>query len=178
MALATTLLASCASVDGTAITDNKCGLFDDPKTPALDFKAVSDVLERRCGTLDCHGQTARPLRIYGQLGLRSQDPKDLKGLSDDDKKKIFSGVDALPTTAAEQLDNYQSACSLEPELTALVVTGAAQPETLTLVRKPRLLEKHKGGVLWNQGDVGDTCIINWLTGQPFDTPCTAELQHP
>ena len=35
---------------------------------------VEPVLERACGTLDCHGQVGRPLRIYGQYGLRFVDP--------------------------------------------------------------------------------------------------------
>ena len=31
---------------------------------------VSPVLEKRCGTLDCHGQLGRPLKFYSQNGLR------------------------------------------------------------------------------------------------------------
>ena len=32
------------------------------------------MLEQRCGTLDCHGNTARPMRIFGSIGLRAPDP--------------------------------------------------------------------------------------------------------
>ncbi|MGH7294249.1 MAG: hypothetical protein ACRELB_04925, partial [Polyangiaceae bacterium] len=35
---------------------------------------VSRVLEKRCGTLDCHGQVGRALRIYGVNGLRFVQP--------------------------------------------------------------------------------------------------------
>ena len=39
--------------------------------PSLDgFRVVSQVLERRCGTIDCHGDGARPFRVYGRTGLR------------------------------------------------------------------------------------------------------------
>jgi hypothetical protein len=68
--------------------------------------------------------------------------------------------------------------ALEPEIFDLVVAGKDQPEALTLVRKPRLLEKHKGGLVWNKGDTGDKCVINWLTGVMDTTPCATELMHP
>src|SRR4029077_17724720 len=35
-----------------------------------EFTTVSPVFERRCGTLDCHVQAGRPLRIFSGLGLR------------------------------------------------------------------------------------------------------------
>src|SRR5206468_7723502 len=31
---------------------------------------VSPFLERKCATLDCHGQVGRPLRLYSGRGLR------------------------------------------------------------------------------------------------------------
>ena len=35
----------------------------------LQAAGVSRLLERRCATLDCHGQVGRPLRIYGPTGI-------------------------------------------------------------------------------------------------------------
>jgi len=59
-----------------------------------------------------------------------------------------------------------------------VVAKKGAPGDLTLVKKPRLLEKHKGGLVWNKGDDGDTCVINWLTGSTDTSPCDQELLHP
>jgi hypothetical protein len=157
------LLAACSSVDPTATVTIK----GPPDGEA--FRPISAVVERRCGTLDCHGKVERPLRIYGQYGLRR--PEDAA------EAGAYPGS-LQPTTSAELKDNYESMCGLEPEILDRVVAKKGQPEDLTLVRKPRLLEKHKGGLVWNKGDDGDTCVINWLTGVDDTSPCSTELLHP
>lgn len=119
--------------------------------PLEDFKNVSPLLEKRCGTLDCHGNTSRPMRIYGQYGLRYGEDEDL-----------YSGNLAAPTTQDELERNYYAVCGLEPEKMTFVQRGEEDPETLTLVRKPRLTEKHKGGRIWNQGKVEDRCFVGWI----------------
>ena len=53
-------------------------------------------------------------------------------------------------------------CGLEPEKMTFVQDDDEDPGTLTLVRKPRLTEKHKGGRIWNQGKVEDRCLVNWI----------------
>lgn len=146
--------------------------------PPLDvnsFRPVSAVMERRCGTLDCHGQTARPLRIYGQYGLRRYEPEGSPNV--ENYAEYYSGGKE-PTTLAELEDNYRSMLALEPEIIAKVYAKTAPPEELTLVRKARLQEKHKGGLLWNKGDPGDVCLTNWLTGNTDTTQCEVELGHP
>ena len=55
-------------------------------------------MERRCGMLDCHGNDKRPMRLFGELGLRILDPMDLN----------YTGGDA--TTALEVDANYNSVC--------------------------------------------------------------------
>ena len=35
-----------------------------------DFPAVADAMQLHCGTLDCHGQVGRNMRLYGLYGLR------------------------------------------------------------------------------------------------------------
>ena len=71
--------------------------------------------------------------------------------------------------------------ALEPEKFELVHTLRAKPETLSLVEKPRLAEKHKGGKIWSENDPGDKCLITWiLSASPADVDtdsCTAELQR-
>jgi len=152
------------------------------------FQPVSDVLEKRCGTLDCHGTTFRPLRIYGQLGLRL--PVALKdwNAAYGSYANSCSGDGSIPTTPDELLANYQSVIGLEPELTTKVVEQQLLPEALTFIRKPRLAEKHKGGKIWDPAKPGDLCLTGWITagpafgdaGKPPDfnsQPCSEELKH-
>jgi hypothetical protein len=122
---------------------------------------VSSFLEQRCGTLDCHGQVGRPLRIYSGRGLRLQ---------------LDDGGINIPgqggTTAPEKYANYQAAISIEPEIMTQVQADQGQnPERLLLVRKPRLMERHKGGQIVVPGDSGDTCLISWLQGNPNYDAC-------
>ncbi len=125
--------------------------------PFEDFKSVSPLLEQRCGTLDCHGNDGRPLRLYGQYGLRYLQEED-------DPDVLFSGNLNAPTTAAELERNYFSVCGLEPERMVMVQAGELAVEDLTMVRKPRLSEKHKGGRIWDQGKVEDRCLTGWIAG--------------
>jgi hypothetical protein len=128
------------------------------------FPPVSAFLEHRCGSLDCHGQVGRNLRLLGHEGLRL-DPADVPG--------------GTPTTAAEIQANYDSVVGLEPEVMAAVVTdGGAHPERLTLVRKGRGTEHHKGGALVMVGDAQDRCLTSWLAGTTDGDACTAALSTP
>lgn len=123
--------------------------------PFEDFKQVSPLLEQRCGTLDCHGNTARPMRLYGQYGLR---------YNPDDDESLYTGNLGSPTTAAEVERNYFAVCGLEPEKMQFVTSGEETADTLTLIRKPRLTERHKGGRIWNEGKAEDRCLVNWIEG--------------
>jgi hypothetical protein len=58
--------------------------------------------------------------------------------------------------------NWTSACGLQPELMAVVMTGAAGPDSLLLLMKPKGLTHHKGGTLIVSGDDGDECVSGWL----------------
>jgi hypothetical protein len=130
---------------------------------------VSLFLERRCGSLDCHGQVGRPLRIYSQRGLRlpvaPPAPPNVPGLA--------------ATTADELLANYQAVVALEPEeLSRVVAAGGEAPERLMLLRKPRASERHKGGAVIVVGDSGDRCLTTWLAGAASATDCQAAAQFP
>ena len=144
------------------------------------FRPVSQVLERRCGTIDCHGVAARPLRIYGQSGLRRPEAADSEVVK---TGEYYTGG-LVATTDAEIESNYLAACGLEPEIMDMVIAGKAEVEELTLVRKPRLEEKHKGGRIWGSGSTqGDLCIKSWIeqsrTQQPINTEaCRLELEKP
>jgi hypothetical protein len=149
------LVVACVNVDG------------DPRVvetvpDRTSFPVVSDLLDHRCGTLDCHGVTYRNLRIYGREGLRF-------------------GADARPssqlnTTAAEYDATFASLVALEPETMSLVVVeGGAHPERLTFLRKARGTEDHKGLALWSEGDPQDLCLTSWLAGHTDTAMCRQAL---
>lgn len=125
----------------------------------LGFEPVSEMLHRRCGSLDCHGQPGRNLRLYGQYGLRASEA-DVPG--------------GNPTSVGEHDLNYDSVVALEPELLALVTRdGGAQPERLTLVRKARGSEEHKGGSALSTGSDADRCLVSWLSSSVDAAACVA-----
>lgn len=127
------------------------------------FPPVADALELHCGTLDCHGQVGRNMRLYGQFGLRLN-PAD--------------NPLAQPTSDAEYDASYASIVGLEPEAMSRVVQQQAPPETLALIRKPLGIEKHKGGRLAFDGDPLDRCMIGWLLGAFDAKACSAVVQAP
>jgi hypothetical protein len=118
------------------------------------FPPVADLLEHRCGSLDCHGSAQRNFIVYGSTGLRL-DPNDA-GLVSGGKR----------TTNTEYDATYRSLVGLEPQVMSYVVQhGAnADPDMLTFVRKARGLEDHKGGQLFQLGDAQDQCVADWLRG--------------
>ena len=121
------------------------------------FAPVAQMLGVRCGTIDCHGTPWRNLRIYSSGGLR------------------YASTDRpfVPPcdTTDEVSQTYLSVIGLEPEAMSQVASGG-DPGQLTLVRKPRGTEAHKGGQLWTQGDDADTCLTAWLAGNPSTSACS------
>src|SRR4029079_3170092 len=107
---------------------------------------------------------------------------------------------AINTTPSERLENWRSIRGPEPEIIPVGYCCAAgegscdgfdqgnctdpdryDPVRLTMVRKARLREKHKGGQIWGAGDDGDKCLTNWLTGRYDAEPdllnfCIEELK--
>ena len=57
-------------------------------------------------------------------------------------------------------------------MTAVVTQGGAQPDRLTLVRKARGSEHHKGGTLFQVNDQQDVCLTAWLAGSTNTAACT------
>lgn len=115
---------------------------------------VDTYLQRRCGTLDCHGQPGRAYRLYGFAGFR---------LYNEDAG-LVSGQQ--PTTPAEVLANYQAAVSLEPEEMSRLIAKQGgdqrEPKKLLLLRKGLRLERHKGGPAMAEDDAGYKCVVAWL----------------
>ncbi|AKT41979.1 hypothetical protein [Chondromyces crocatus] len=151
--------------------------IDCPPGDAANFRRVSKVIEFHCGTLDCHGNSFRPLRIYGKDGLRKPVALDAEGnlpedagFSPSDWPNYHTG--GIETTEPELLENARSLCGLEPEMIAEFRERVGKEdedeapvlagELLTIVRKPRLEERHKGGRVWRVNDNPDQCLVQWL----------------
>lgn len=123
-------------------------------------KYVDKYLDRRCGTLDCHGQAGRGFRMYGVFGLR---------LYSEDVKLVSGGQD---TIEEEKYQNYLSVIGLEPEEMSRVVANdpASNPRKLLLIKKPLNIEgngeEHKGGTVMAPNDDGEKCLVGWLTTAP------------
>jgi hypothetical protein len=134
---------------------------------ALQAAGVSRLLERRCGSLDCHGQLGRPLRIYGEYGLRLVQDGSFR-----------PGVE--PTSEEEYSANFAAVIGLQPEVMSQVVARKESPTDnpgLLLMRKPLLLERHKGGAVIESGDDAYTCLISWLvSGQADFAACASAVQ--
>jgi len=157
--------ASCSAVPA----DARIGI-DAPNGSEEVFGIVGDYLDHRCGSLDCHGQPGRNLRIWGCEGMRL-DPHALPICS------VPQG--GTQTSAAEHEATYRSLVGLEPIVMSEVVAGkGAHPELLTFVRKARGLEAHKGGTLIEPGDDQDVCITSWLAGQTDLVSCANAIGYP
>jgi len=129
----------------------------------VNFEQVADAMQPHCGTLDCHGQAGRNMRLFGSRGLRlAADANPLDG----------------NTTSAEYDATFWSVTGLEPEtLTAVVQDKGADPERLSLIRKARGHERHKGGTLMSSGDPLDQCLVSWLAGAVVQGPCKVAAKY-
>ena len=131
--------------------------------PRTNFEQVADAMQPHCGTLDCHGQVGRNMRLYGGRGLR-----------------LAPGTNPLDgdTTPAEYDATFWSVVGLEPEtMTAVLEDKGANPERLSLIRKARGHERHKGGTLMNMGDPLDQCLTSWLSGAVLAAPCQVAAMY-
>lgn len=151
------LSAACDAPENAGVT----GLHvPDPRM----FPQVADALQLSCGTLDCHGRPGRNLRLYGGRGLRL----DPHANSADE-----------PTTDSEYQASFRSLTGLEPEALDAVVRSSGQDiERLSLVRKGRGTERHKGGTQMLAGDPLDRCLVSWLSGQVDAAACARVTSAP
>jgi hypothetical protein len=140
--------------------------------PVENFRAVNNVFERRCGTLDCHGDPLRPFLVFGQTAYRRPDASQLAN------PNYFPG--GLEATTDYEIDGtYESVCGLESEEMDAVIRGEGKLEDLSIVRKPRLQSKHKGGRIWGAGTTaGDRCLLTWIQGTLDVEACKNELEVP
>ena len=155
--------SACVLAIGTACSaDYGASTLSIP--PRDDFAPVSAALAKSCGSLDCHGRTAQNLRLYGEIGLRL-DPADVPGGDE--------------TTPFEHDANHRSVVMLEPEtLSRVWLEGGRDAGRLTLVRKARGAEAHKGRAVFPEGGPGDRCLLSWLSGGIDVEACATAAELP
>jgi hypothetical protein len=132
------------------------------------FPVVSNVLEKRCGTLDCHGNIARPFRFYGQNGLRLASAAEV---TDPETAQANGTVPGAKSTTQQEFDlNYRAMCGLEPEKMTQVQNGEAEASELLILRKALDNEKedeagegHKGGQQFSPGGFGYSCVESFIS---------------
>ncbi len=179
LALAALGAAACSSYDKnelTIITECTNGPSAGCNTPSYaDFAppgddnskvvGVGDFMIQRCGSLDCHGQVGRPLRLYGKDALRLADAGTGGALPS-----------TLNATAPQEYQaDFDAVVALQPEDMARVMTGIQDPNTLLLLLKPTNSLVHKGGpvIFASPPDYGFLCLVNWLTYDKFTPEGTA-----
>jgi hypothetical protein len=172
---ASCLLASAAAAVGCSFapSDARIGI-DEPSFQAFTAGAPSsaaDFLDKRCGSLDCHGNPQRNLQFWGCWGQRLPDA--------DSSLPVVPGCRAaggVNTTSLEFAASFRSLVGLEPAVMSTVVQNHGQdPDLLTYVRKARGEEAHKGGMLVSPGDPQDMCITAWLSGTSNTAACAQAM---
>ena len=144
--------ASCSSPPDSSSTPNLSVADVDP----AGFRdSVEPVFERRCGSVDCHGQLASGMRIYSENGLR---------LPNDAGLAVGSGA----TSIAEINANYTAIVGLQPEMVNALMANPARTADdvrhLLILAKPLQDERHKGGPALSLGEPAEACIELWLLG--------------
>ena len=115
---------------------------DNPSEPTLDVdfegyeQQVHPYVEVACGTLDCHGDEGRPLRLYGEFGLRLEDRDS-------------------PISAFEYEENAYSLRGVGDDSLILLKPLSEAAGGL----------HHVGGDVWpDEQDPGYRCLHGWLVG--------------
>lgn len=170
----------CLEVPPAGVGACPLPVSDDGSLDVAAFAPVSGVLEQRCGSLDCHGNLARPMKVYGYSGLRyvptyTIDDAGQVRLSAEATAYIdptfavdndlYPGGGSSKTTDAELEQTARSICGLQPELMRQVVLEGADPEKLLLLSKPLHLERHKGWKVFERGSLDHRCLTSWLESQ-------------
>jgi hypothetical protein len=175
------------SVLATSASTSGCAQSYDPesvtKVLAPDYDIYATYLDtfvnRRCGTLDCHGAAGRAFRHYGSLGLRRLEGKaDEFGIGDASAETGGPGRRAGVgvTTPDEIRANYAGIIALEPEVISRLVAlngDLSNNRELDWMFLRKALgrplgqkeipgERHKGGNVLRQGDDGYKCIVLWM----------------
>ena len=157
------LVSGCASnPDDSRAPSLVVADLDEPTYDQL----VQPVLERHCGSVDCHGKLPRGLRVYGMDGLRL--PNDAG---------LVAGSGA--TSRQEMRATYLSVMGLQPELMDAFVQKSPRTSEdaygLLLLSKPLAIERHRPGASLRKGEPAERCVTSWLIGAVDRASCAAGL---
>lgn len=146
------LLASVTVLVGCTDTDREPIVFESGNEVVFATE-VEPYLSLQCGSLDCHGDGERALRLYGKFGLRLRD--DLR---------------AQPTSPSEVFASVRALSAL---------AGASVEDNLALL-KPLSTEVgglgHVGGDIWpTTDDPGYQCLLAFLSGRTNPSACAEAL---
>lgn len=122
-----------------------------PDRDAATFAAdVQPFLGSGCGSLDCHGDPGRPLRLYAVHGLRTSAALRGEEITDDE---LTANVAALAAQPVERLLGKPLA----------LATGGM---------------KHLGGDRWADSGVAEyRCFAAWLDGDTDATACATAVEN-
>jgi hypothetical protein len=143
-------LLVCAALLAPACAPEQ-GAVDLPVRDQARFEAeIQPIVGSGCGSLDCHGDSGRPLRLYARYGRRAD-----AALRDSE------------LTAAELADNVAAFAGLPDDRLLgkpLAVDGGGM--------------HHEGGDLWPDRDAPEyRCLEAWLTGGADPASCAAALER-
>ena len=162
--MARSILAAAAAA--AAVVAVACSAAPDPNAQVTageidkaSFKPVALMLGRRCGSIDCHGSRFRNFRLYGFGGQR----------------KLPTDTPETPATTQQEADeDYDAFMTVEPgAMNDFITSGRHTASTLTVYRKGRGDEEHKGGRRIVPGDAADLCLTSWLTSTVDSAACAA-----
>lgn len=141
------LAAACAAASACAIEEQ--AELSLPERDVAAFAAdVQPFVGSGCGSLDCHGDPGRPLRLYARLGLRVSASLRYEPVTDEEVAANVAAFAALPV---ERLLGKP-----------LAVSAGGM--------------KHVGGDLWAGRDAPEyRCLQSWLDGAVDDEACTAAV---
>ena len=122
--------------------------------PVVYRAEVQPYVGLRCGSLDCHGDSERALRIFAEHGLRESDQQREQPESDTEIAANTAAFAAL--ASADGVDEHLALLKgLDP--------GAGGMG-------------HVGDVIWQtRQDSGYLCVRAWLSGASDATACAAAL---
>ncbi len=149
-AIALLLLASAATAcTDTAISEVPVSIGD-----TLTYRTdVHTYLGYRCGSLDCHGDMGRTLRLYAERGLRANDGSRDLGISIDEVGSNLLSIAAFDTLDGPVEDN-------QILLKALAVDAGGMA--------------HVGGDVWATTEApGYQCVFAWLSGRSAEASAQA-----
>ncbi len=135
-----------------------CTIADQQELPQVvrdpvSFEAdIQPILGPGCGSLDCHGDRGRPLRLYAQFGRRAA-----------------AELRSAPLTPEEIADNVAALATMPPDR----VLGKPLDVSAGGMR-------HVGGDLWPSDSApAYTCVSAWLAGEQAQAACEmAAAQAP